>query len=82
MCPLCEQGHIGIARCPHCEEYCALCDDCEAIWRDPYGVNSSKPNGQHPYCPHCEEAVNRWIFGNRIQLSKAGFDDLIDPNSR
>ncbi|WP_437228842.1 hypothetical protein SH661x_001109 [Planctomicrobium sp. SH661] len=81
-CPLCEQGLIRIARCPHCEEWSAICDDCEAIWGDPHAVFDAKPNSQHPYCPHCKESVRKWSFGTKQEISKAGFADLIEGTSQ
>lgn len=75
-CPVCEQGLIHIARCPECEEWSAVCDDCEAVWKDPAQVFQSPPDSQHPECPHCGAVVSKWSFGSRKQLHNAGFDHL------
>ncbi len=76
-CPLCEQGHIRPARCPECDDWVALCDECEAIWSDPRAFASTKPSSQHPKCPHCGKDVDRWKFPNEKQLRRYGLENLI-----
>jgi len=80
-CPLCEQGLIRVVRCPHCEEWSALCDECEALWKEPQLVFEIRPNSQHPYCPHCQEPVKKWFFATRKDLHEAGLDELIEGTS-
>ena len=80
-CPLCEQGLIRVVRCPQCEEWSALCDDCETLWKDPQFALENKPDSQHPYCPHCHESVKRWIFATYKDLHQAGFDEFIEGTS-
>lgn len=83
-CPCCEQGLIRIGICPDCGQMAAICDECEAIWKDPAQVKSSaraKPDGQHPICPHCHHKVEAWQFPTAQELKTAGLDDLIAGQS-
>jgi len=80
-CPVCEQGLVHIARCPLCDDWSAVCDDCEAIWSKPSLVFRSRPDSQHPECPHCQGMVPRWNFGTRKQLHDAGFGHLLEGHT-
>ncbi|SFI55998.1 hypothetical protein [Planctomicrobium piriforme] len=76
-CPICEQGQIRAARCPDCQGWVALCDECEAIWSDPRQFKTTKPTAQHPTCPHCGTTVEKWKFPNEQQLVRYGLEDMI-----
>ena len=85
-CPLCEQGLVGIASCPDCAKLVAICDECEAIWRDPRAFvadTSRKPDAQHPECPHCRHEIKdkNWRFWSAEKLRANGLGELIAGES-
>ncbi|MCA9072422.1 MAG: hypothetical protein KDA84_26035 [Planctomycetaceae bacterium] len=83
-CPCCEQGLVRIALCPACDQMAAICDECEAIWKDPAQIKSSahtKPDGQHPACPYCHEEIDKWQFPSTQELKSKGLGDLIAGQS-
>lgn len=84
MCPCCGQGMVRIAECDGCKMLSAVCDECEAIWKDPAQLKQStnlRPDAQHPRCPHCNHDVSEWRFLSTEELEAAGQADLIGGQS-
>ncbi|WP_166823221.1 hypothetical protein [Thalassoroseus pseudoceratinae] len=84
MCPCCGQGMIRIAACDACNDLVAICDECEAVWKEPSQLKQStslRPDAQHPQCPHCGHEVRGWRFLTSKELQSAGQSDLIGGQS-
>lgn len=82
---MCEQGFLRIAVCRECNRTVAICDECEAVWKDPLSFKLSSlpnPDAQHPECPHCGETSTHWRFLSAEELKSQGLGDLIAGYSR
>jgi hypothetical protein len=85
VCPYCEQGFLRIAVCRNCQQAVAICEECEAVWKEPRALKSSTSimaDAQHPHCPHCGQSVTTWEFPKAEGIELLGLSDLISGYSR
>ena len=83
-CGFCEQGMLRFMRCPHCDTVCAVCDECELIWKDIAAVHNqpkSKSSSSFPNCPACNTASERWGKLDMDEVAIAKLHDYVAGES-
>lgn len=63
VCPSCETGPLGLRRCGVCRRIVALCDECDAAWRDGGRGRATFAEGEAMPCPWCRASL--WTGGAR-----------------
>lgn len=77
-CPMCEQGNVGFRVCSDGKTVVLLCDECEALWRDPGTISPS--TAEYPAAPDyrvpgqtCSVAGPEARWATRAEVDRAGW---------
>jgi len=83
-CGFCEQGMLRFMRCSQCDAVCAVCDECELIWKDIAVVHEdpkSESASSFPTCPACDKASERWRKLDRDEVNRAKLHSYVAGES-
>ena len=83
-CGFCEQGLLRFMRCPDCSAVCAVCDECELIWRDIAAVHQEPAcasSSSYPKCPACSTASQTWTKLDAEGVSQAELQSYVSGES-
>ncbi len=74
ICPLCEEGLLGIRICS--AQFMVLCDECDALWSHPPEEGDPPVLVQaDPPCPECGESVwsEQAHWATRLEVETSGW---------
>lgn len=84
-CHYCEQGLLRFWQCGQCQQFVAMCDECELVWRDVERLSTGshiKADSTYPVCPYCQAPSRHWIRPTESQIEAAQLSKLISGRSR
>lgn len=83
-CTFCHDGLIRLYHCEACRAVCAICDECELLWRNPEEI-ASDPNAttddSFPKCPVCNSAQPVWSQLTEVEIDAQNLTDLVKGSS-
>ena len=84
ICPICQEGALGIRICGGCGTAVALCDECDALWLDPTCAEPpiflEQPAGP---CPNCAASLYQdpAHWADQVEIEQLGWTDLVRGES-